>query len=99
MGPVESGWDFNDPGAMAGFGPISADEIPRLLAQVFGTPAVDEPKRPQQDEGAATTQESTQAHTPPAAGIAVKTAHDDPMAETHPPQCNSDIAPQKKAES
>ena len=41
-GPVENGWDFNDPNAMAGFGTLAADDVPRLLAQVFG--ATDEAK-------------------------------------------------------
>ena len=44
MGPVENGWDFNDPNAMAGFGSLAADDVPRLLAQVFG--ATDETKPP-----------------------------------------------------
>lgn len=98
MGPVENGWDFNDPGAIAGFGPISTDEIPRLLAQVFGTPGADEPKRPQQGEGAATTKESTQTQTAPTAGIADETSHDDAAAEAGSPQCSSDIASQKDAD-
>ena len=29
VGPVENGWDFNDPTAMAGFGAISAAEVAR----------------------------------------------------------------------
>jgi len=36
VGLVESGWDFNDPTAMAGFGPIDAGEAARLLAQAMG---------------------------------------------------------------
>jgi hypothetical protein len=36
VGLVENGWDFNDPNAMAGFGPIGADEAARLLAQAMG---------------------------------------------------------------
>jgi len=44
MGPVENGWDFNDPNAMAGFGSLAAEDVPRLLAQVFG--ATDEAKLP-----------------------------------------------------
>lgn len=99
MGPVENGWDFNDPSAMAGFGPISADEIPRLLARVFGTQAPEEPKLPPQHETAALTQESTQNQATPAAGIADKTAREDDAEETHSPQRNNDIAPQKEADS
>jgi hypothetical protein len=35
VGPVENGWDFNDPSAMAGFGPISAEEVARLAGKVI----------------------------------------------------------------
>src|SRR6185437_7218087 len=36
IGLVENGWDFNDPTAMGGFGPISPGEAARLLAQAMG---------------------------------------------------------------
>ena len=36
VGLVENGWDFNDPTAMAGFGPIDAGEAARLLAHAMG---------------------------------------------------------------
>jgi Protein of unknown function (DUF3306) len=35
VGLVENGWDFNDPSAMSGFGPISADEVARLAGKVI----------------------------------------------------------------
>ena len=38
IGPVENGWDFNDPNGIPGFGPIDAGDVARLLAQVIGTP-------------------------------------------------------------
>jgi hypothetical protein len=38
VGLVENGWDFNDPTAMPGFGPIDASEVARLLAGVIGAP-------------------------------------------------------------
>jgi hypothetical protein len=38
VGLVENGWDFNDPTAMHGFGPIEASEVARLLAGVIGDP-------------------------------------------------------------
>jgi len=38
IGLVENGWDFNDPNGMAGFGPIAADDVARLLAQIIGSP-------------------------------------------------------------
>jgi len=46
VGLVESGWDFNDPQAMAGFGSIDAGEVTRLLSQVVGelpAPAAEAP--------------------------------------------------------
>jgi len=38
IGPVENGWDFNDPSGIPGFGPIDAGDVARLLAQVIGAP-------------------------------------------------------------
>ena len=38
IGPVENGWDFNDPNGIPGFGPIYAGDVARLLAQVIGAP-------------------------------------------------------------
>jgi hypothetical protein len=35
VGLVESGWDFNDPAAMSGFGPISPEEVARLAGNVI----------------------------------------------------------------
>jgi hypothetical protein len=46
VGLVENGWDFNDPAAMAGFGPISAQEVARLVSKLIGEvakPAATEP--------------------------------------------------------
>ena len=37
VGLVENGWDFNDPAAMSGFGPISAEEVARLAGKVVET--------------------------------------------------------------
>jgi hypothetical protein len=44
VGLVENGWDFNDPSAMAGFGPISAEEIARLADSLVGALPVAEPE-------------------------------------------------------
>jgi hypothetical protein len=38
VGPVENGWDFNDPSAMAGFGTITADEVAQLASKIIGEP-------------------------------------------------------------
>lgn len=35
VGLVENGWDFNDPSAMGGFGPISPEEVARLAGNVI----------------------------------------------------------------
>ena len=35
VGLVENGWDFNDPSAMGGFGPISPEEVARLAGNVL----------------------------------------------------------------
>ena len=45
VGLVENGWDFNDPAAMAGFGPISAQEVRRLVKLIgeVAKPAATEP--------------------------------------------------------
>jgi len=40
VGIAENQWDFNDPTAISGFGPLlETDDIPALLAQAFGRPA------------------------------------------------------------
>jgi hypothetical protein len=40
VGIAESQWDFNDPAAISGFGPLrETDDVPALLAQAFGQPA------------------------------------------------------------
>ena len=38
IGLSENSWDFNAPGAMAGFGPIDKEEVGRLLTKLFGEP-------------------------------------------------------------
>ncbi len=35
VGLVENGWDFNDPSAMSGFGPISAEEVARVAGKLI----------------------------------------------------------------
>jgi hypothetical protein len=43
VGLVENGWDFNDPSAMAGFGPISTEEVARLAGKLIGALPAAEP--------------------------------------------------------
>jgi hypothetical protein len=38
VGLSENSWDFNAPGAMAGFGPIGKDEVARLVTRLLGEP-------------------------------------------------------------
>jgi hypothetical protein len=38
VGLVENGWDFNDPNAMHGFGPIEPSEVARLMGNFALTP-------------------------------------------------------------
>jgi hypothetical protein len=35
IGLVENGWDFNDPSAMSGFGPISTEDVARLAGKLI----------------------------------------------------------------
>jgi hypothetical protein len=44
VGLVENGWDFNDPNAMHGFGPIEPSEVARLMGNFALTPPL-EPER------------------------------------------------------
>jgi hypothetical protein len=38
VGLVESGWDFNEPDAISGFGAISAKDVERLASSIIGEP-------------------------------------------------------------
>lgn len=40
IGLSENSWDFNAPGAMAGFGPIDKEEAARVLTRLLGEPDV-----------------------------------------------------------
>ena len=40
VGLSENSWDFNAPGAMAGFGPIDGEEVGRLLTRLLGEPNI-----------------------------------------------------------
>ncbi len=46
IGLSENSWDFNAVGGVPGFGPISVDEVRRLLAQVTGEPPAETPAPP-----------------------------------------------------
>ncbi len=59
IGLSENSWDFNAAGGVPGFGPISADEVRRLLAQVTGEPQAEKPAP------AATSSNPTPEQPPP----------------------------------
>lgn len=42
VGLSENSWDFNDPHAVTGFGPIEPGEVTRLMAQFIMTPPAEE---------------------------------------------------------
>jgi len=72
VGLVENGWDFNNPDAMPGFGPLSDADVANLLAQVVGNPQPTEP----------VVQQSAAAQETPAAageGLAQRLQQDGPM--------------------
>jgi hypothetical protein len=78
VGLVENGWDFNDPTAMHGFGPIDPSEVARLLAGVIGDP----PQEAAAPRQVAAIQESAQV--PKLAGIpepASQLSQDQPAPE------------------
>lgn len=49
VGLVENGWDFNDPSAMSGFGPITAEEVARLAGKVIEALPEAAPEDPTKD--------------------------------------------------
>ena len=70
VGLVENGWDFNDPSAMSGFGPISAEEVARLAGKLIEAlpEAVpqDQTKQDQTKEVSTSEKKSQLANTLPA---------------------------------
>ena len=66
VGLSENSWDFNAPGAMAGFGPIDKDEVARLVMRLLGEPdatavAAHPPTSPSQTDNQRRTQATGQA--------------------------------------
>ena len=62
IGLVENGWDFNDPSAMPGFGPISPEEVARLTAQIIS--ALPEAPREPATQNKVAGQEQSQLEQP-----------------------------------
>jgi hypothetical protein len=96
VGIAENQWDFNDPGAIPGFGPLGPlDDVRRLLAQVIGDP-LDPAEQPATVAGeknsppgvadrnsvatAATEGNSTEGHPPPV-GVAASLPEPEPVAD------------------
>jgi hypothetical protein len=76
VGLVESGWDFNNPDAMPGFGPILAGDVANLLARMIGAPQPADPA----------AQRSAPLNDPRKAAT-VELAQQLPEAQAAPAQC------------
>ena len=61
---MENAWDFTDPNAMPGFGPITPEEVARLLTQ--GVTLTEPPPAPQPAQVAAIEDKSAGEIAPPA---------------------------------
>jgi hypothetical protein len=90
IGPVENGWDFNDPNAILGFGTIKAEEVPRLLARVFEAPIGE--KKPLAPEKPAMQQDLPPPQTPSTATAAPDVAGSDAHAGGEPPSSDANVA-------
>ena len=94
IGLSENSWDFNDPTAMAGFGPIEPSEVARLMAQFVLTPPPEEKletsakaETPREPEAASAAELASVAEAP--------TQSDDPKV----PAIEADAAPQKDSDA
>lgn len=95
VGLVENGWDFNDPNAVHGFGPISADEVERLLVQVIGPPAPVGPPPAETKVVDAQKELAPEPPPPPADQIASDGSQDEKTTL----QCDDDVALQKDSKT
>ena len=103
VGLVENGWDFNDPQAMGGFGPIGAGEAARLLAQAMGElPELAEKVLAELPKEAAPGEGQEQLEQPAASSQPVQPAADESSAPTTDVHRNIDVtkndAPQKESD-
>jgi hypothetical protein len=103
VGLVENGWDFNDPQAMGGFGPIGAGEAARLLAQAMGElPELAEKVLAELPKEAAPGEGQEQLEQPAASSQPVQPAVDESSAPTTDVHRNIDVtkndAPQKESD-
>jgi len=102
VGLVENGWDFNDPNAMHGFGPITPEEVARLLTQ-SGT-LTEPPAAPERAPVEALDDKSAGESAPPVGEAATPAAapapaqsgtSEEPAAPQH--GGGDDAAPQKNS--
>jgi hypothetical protein len=99
VGLVENGWDFNDPQAMPGFGPITPSEVARLAAQILD----DLPQI--KAKPFAETAKNLALEGSDRQGAVVQPETDSPEAEQiasherEAPGSASDVAPQNKSNS
>jgi hypothetical protein len=95
IGPVENGWDFNDPNAMLGFSVIKAEEIPHLLAQVFGAPTGNE-REPSTPKNPVPQQDLPSPQTPSPAVATPDVAGPDVRADAETSQRDVNIAQERR---
>lgn len=98
IGPVENGWDFNDPNAIPGFGTIEPSEIPRLLGRVIGALASEQPKSSAQDEPMP-HQNPAPTHVPLPATPGANVVPDDAASDADPSRRDGNAAPQGGSDS
>jgi hypothetical protein len=65
VGLVENGWDFNDPTAMAGFGPITPQEVARLLTQAVSELPAEAASAPAEPPQVAASERDQDPNSPP----------------------------------
>jgi Protein of unknown function (DUF3306) len=97
VGLVENGWDFNDPTAMPGFGPISPEEVARLAGSVIAampgpTPATEVTTPPAGEKNS----ELTNSRVPSSGSLAAAPNEQSPNAPPNESPCDSgDLAAQQ----
>lgn len=97
VGLSENAWDFNDPGAITGFGPLKmTDELRRQIARMVGrslTDATEEPREPGEPEGSAEL--AADAGSPTDAAISAALSQDESV-KNDSPRYNSSATAQRE---
>lgn len=100
VGLVENGWDFNDPNAMPGFGPITPAEVARLAAHLLGEPPGADSAAPVEEAQNAALAASEGPESTAALPAPADAATSDAVP-SEPPDAQRDtinVAPQKESE-